>query len=147
MDIKDTYVPEKGEHAVKTVLYIIDKYYPDLKLSDNSKNCVSGGAPWDRYYPFENKQGEQMFVVENHTNNRHKPDYRFPGQITPHVHGWVGTEEYNKHRWSGMNGGISQPWQSYRASHDYYYDSRGKKVEDLMKQIDKAVPTNKKLIK
>lgn len=145
MDIQNTYIPENGEHAVKNILYIINNYYPDLKLSDNSRNCVGHGSPWDRYFPFETKEGLPMFVVENHTDSSHAIDYRFPGQITPHHLGWVGTEYYNTHRWSGMNSGISLSYVQNKTSKDYFYDGRGKKVEDLMKEIDKAVPKCRRL--
>ena len=32
VEFMNTYIPENGEHAVKSILYIIKKYYPDLIL-------------------------------------------------------------------------------------------------------------------
>ena len=136
----NTYLHEHGEHAVSTILYIINRYYPDLRCTGitGQKDYRGDG----RFYPFETKEGLAMFVVENHSGHG-----RYPGQIHPHLEGWVGPEECRTHRWSGKKSGISLSPEMNETGENWNYDSRGKKVEDLMKEIDKAVPEYRRLIK
>ena len=142
--VRETTVPKDGNEAVQFLLKFIQNNYPGLKL------CEKENGPWFRFFPFESKRGP-MFVLENHKDG-HGRDF---GLMTPHAMGWreqrsqtvkkKGGHIYNFHLWKTFTDGDgSTKHYHYTQSQkdcpsDLSYDPRGKKMGEVMKEIEKAL--------
>jgi hypothetical protein len=133
--VRETMVPKDGNEAVQFLLKFIQNNYPGLKL------CEEENGPWFRFFPFESKRGS-MFVLENH-NDGHGRDF---GLMTPHAMGWTLTPAgLNFHLWKTFTDGDGSTkhyhyTQSQKdCSSDLSYDPRGKKMGEVMKEIEKAL--------
>ena len=141
--VRETTVPKDGKEAVQFLLKFIQNNYPKLNL------CLEEGVEtWVRSFPFESKHGP-MFVLENN-NDENGKDF---GLMTPHPKGWREDILTNKKSTSIYHYHI---WKSYlvnKSHHGYYrytqsqkdcpsdlsYDPRGKKMGEVMKEIEKAL--------
>ncbi len=145
--VRETTVPKDGNEAVQFLLKFIQNNYPGLKL------CEEENGPWFKFFPFESKRGK-MFVLENHKDG-HGRDF---GLMTPHAMGWreqrpqtvkkmarQGGHIYNFHIWKTFTDGDGNT-KHYRYTQsqkdcpsDLSYDPRGKKMGEVMKEIEKAL--------
>ena len=139
--VREITVPEDGKEAVQFLLKFIQNNYPGLKL------CPEENGPWFRFFPFESKRGS-MFVLENH-KDYHGKDF---GLMTPHPKGWVDSVATNRtgavlnfHIWKTFTDGDgSTNHYNYTKSQrdcpsDLSYNPRGKKMGEVMKEIEKAL--------
>ena len=139
--VREITVPEDGKEAVQFLLKFIQNNYPGLKL------CEEENGPWFKFFPFESKRGS-MFVLENHKDG-HGRDF---GLMTPHPKGWregsCGNKKggvYNYHIWksylvNNSHHGYYRYTQSQKdCPSDLSYDPRGKKMGEVMKEIEKAL--------
>ena len=139
--VREITVPKDGNEAVQFLLKFIQNNYPGLKL------CPEENGPWFKFFPFKSKRGP-MFVLENHKNH-HGRDF---GLMTPHAMGWRETVATNGtgavlnfHLWKTFTDGDgSTNHYNYTQSQrdcpsDLSYDPRGKKMGEVMKEIEKAL--------
>ena len=143
--VRETTVPKDGNEAVQFLLKFIQNNYPGLKL------CEEENGPWFKFFPFESKRGK-MFVLENHKDG-HGRDF---GLMTPHAMGWgekAATNHIDSLRGAVLNFHL---WKTFTdgdgtTKHYHYtqsqkdcpsdlsYDPRGKKMGEVMKEIEKAL--------
>ena len=145
--VRETIVPKDGKEAVQFLLKFIQNNYPGLKL------CPEENGPWIKSFPFESNRGS-MFVLENNKDENGK-DFSL---MTPHPKGWrereggVGVKKKGGwlrapvyHIWKTFTDGDGSTnhyhyTQSQRdCPSDLSYDPRGKKIGEVMKEIEKAL--------
>ena len=163
--VRETTVPWDGKKAVQFLLKFIQNNYPKLNLCpEEDRNPCFNSFPFEsirgRSFSFESNRGP-MFVLENN-NDENGKDF---GLMTPHPKGWRETVASGRRDDRGRAERVATNgtgavlnfhlWKTFKnedgnTNHYYYtksqrecpsdlsYDPRGKKVGEVMKEIEKA---------